>query len=429
MHVIEVRDSTGETKKAHVKTEEQIMQEWTKSVVIVTHSSSSLRLAAVILDAKNNQRVIVEIPIDQNNSRRVKDFCVEIYGVNSHGKIVTCSSVSLDPNEQNKTVDPAEGMNHLELSRKHISNAKYEVRFDSSDETKFIFLKEVETNENHFFLCASGTAKYAIPFSLRPTKVYEINAFRGSCDGSGRFTLSEHGFLKFQAAMNKGLLSLLHQRAIEFCKDRTLHRRISFLYRNKPHEYFDKIYKKDKQRGMMTKYMKNDGGDQASPLNRAIQGLFFSAYYMETPDGRIIPPLESPFGDIRFHVAVPFFLNSCNNLYFADFFCHYTNHHVTLVVTEANSYSDRFCKENLIFLESFNNPFLYYNRVNNCFVINTSVNVEVFYTENINVAELILQCPHSAFFTSCISVGDSRKKSFIGQSKNVNCDICNLNTI
>lgn len=227
--------------------------------------------------------------------------------------------------------------------------------------------------------------------------------------------------------MSKGRLSSLHKRATEFCNDRALHRRIHFLYRNKPHQYFDKI--RSQYRGEMKRYMKNDGGDQASPLNRAIPGLFFSAFYLKNCDGQLIVPPTSPFGDQRFHVAVPFFLNSKNNLYFADFYCHYTNHHVTLVVTEANSESDKFCKENLILLESINNPFLYYNRSKHCFFINTSVNVEVFYTENIDIGRLLSCRPNYAFFTFCGSVGDSRTKSFIGQSKNINCDICNLNTL
>lgn len=352
-----------------------------------------------------------------------------------------------------------------QLTRKHISQARYEVRlpiFIGQPFYKFIFLKEVSTDEKHLFQCASGTTRYKIPFPLKPAKKYEINVFCGSCDGPGRFTLVAHPPLKFQAgiwrciykymwimfcficlichacikmimfdvvlAMDKSQLTLLYNRAIEFCNDRrSLHRRIHFLYRNKPHQYFDKI--RSQNGGIMTKYIKNDGGDQASPLNRAIQGLFFSAFFLKTPDGQFILPPDSPFGDQRFHVAVPFFLNSKNNLYFADFFCHYTNHHVTLVVTEANSYSDKFCKENLIFLESFNNPFLYYNRSKHCFFINTSVNVEVFYTENINIGKLLSWGPKYAFFTFCDSVGDSRTKSFIGQSKNKDCDICNLNSL
>lgn len=89
--------------------------------------------------------------------------------------------------------------------------------------------------------------------------------------------------------MSKGRLSSLHKRATEFCNDRALHRRIHFLYRNKPHQYFDKI--RSQNRGEMKRYMKNDGGDQASPLNRAIPGLFFSAFYLKNCDGQLIPRL------------------------------------------------------------------------------------------------------------------------------------------
>lgn len=92
--------------------------------------------------------------------------------------------------------------NQLQLSRRHISKAKYEIRFSSSDGTKFIFLTESETDEKHFFQCASGTTKYEIPFPLTPTKEYEINVFRGECLDPGRFTLSEHGSLKFQAGIS-----------------------------------------------------------------------------------------------------------------------------------------------------------------------------------------------------------------------------------
>lgn len=97
-------------------------------------------------------------------------------------------------------------LNH-ELSRKHRSNAKYEVRFPS-DGTKFIFLTEIETDEKHFFQCASGTAKYEIPFPLKPTKEYEINVYFGSCDGHERFSLSKHGSLKFQAGIYHNVLLL-----------------------------------------------------------------------------------------------------------------------------------------------------------------------------------------------------------------------------
>lgn len=208
MHDIEVRDGSGEKLRTmRIKSEEHIVHEWTNSVVMLTHTSSSQRLAVVVLDAKNHKKVLVEVPHNKSYSNRASDFIMEIFGVNSNGKIVTCCTRSLDPNEQNETIDPVEGLNQLQLSRRHISKAKYEIRFSSSDGTKFIFLTESETDEKHFFQCASGTTKYEIPFPLKPTKEYEINVFRGECLDPGRFTLSEHGSLKFQAGITSNKIN------------------------------------------------------------------------------------------------------------------------------------------------------------------------------------------------------------------------------
>ena len=213
-------------------------------------------------------------------------------------------------------------------------------------------------------------------------------------------------------------VQLLYNRASEFCR---LGRRcaINHLYRNKPRHYFEKIRSRG---GVMTKYMKNNGGDQASPLNRSIQGLFFSAYYKY--DGCPYLPEDSPFGDQRLHVALPFFIHKSNNLYFADFFCHYTNHHVTLVVTKAESYSDQFCRKHLTSLSKTNNPFLYYNRRRGSYFVNAALNIEVFYTENIDIGDLMYR--NQAYFSYCYVIGNSRGKSFIGQGKNKECQKCNL---
>lgn len=427
MHEIEVRNSANEKINVPVKFDEYTIKECVNSVIMLSHKSSSVRLA-VVLDTKKHKRALVEIPENHGTSRGVGEFFMEIYGVNSNGKILIYSTSHLDPNQQNENegMYPEQNMNlYLQLTRKHISQARYEVRlpiFVGRIFYKFIFLREVTTDEKHLFRCASNTTRYTIPFPLKPTKEYEIKVLCGSYDVPGRFSLSAHPPLKFKAAMDKSQLTLLYKGAIEFCNNRALHRRIKFLYRNKPHLYFDKIISQNG--GIMTKYMKNDGGDQASPLNRAIQGLFFSAFLKTTPQGRTFAPKFSPFGDKRLHVATSFFLNPSNNLYFADFFCHYTKHHITLVVTKANSYSDKFCSENLVPLKSWGNPFLYYNKWKNGCFTNMAVNVEVFYTENINIGELLSD--KAAYFTFCYSKGYSRKKSFIGQSKNKNCSVCNL---
>ena len=66
-----------------------------------------------------------------------------------------------------------------------------------------------------------------------------------------------------------------------------------------------------------------------------------------------------------------------------------TNHHVTLVVTKAGSYSDYFCRQHLIPLDKTNNPFLYYNHWKKSCFTNVALNVEIFYTENINIGYLM----------------------------------------
>ena len=213
-------------------------------------------------------------------------------------------------------------------------------------------------------------------------------------------------------------VQLLYNRAAEFCR----HARpcpIDYLHRNKSSDYFEKIISGD---GWMNKYLKNDGGDQASPLNRSIQGLFFSGYYKYSPEGRQYLPKTSPFGDQRLHVVLPFFVNPKNKLYFADFFCHVVNHHVTLVVTKAGSDSDHFSRQHLIPLDIMNNPFLYFRE--NTYYINAALNIEVFYTENINIKKL--EYSNQAYFSFCRVKGNSKFKSFIGHKKNEACPTCNL---
>lgn len=104
MHDIEFRDDTGEKKTLRVKSEEHIVHEWTNSVVMLTHKPSGLRLAAVILDAKNHTIVLFEVPPNQNNSRRAKDFFIEIYGVTSTGKIATYCNGSLGDYNLNTSI-------------------------------------------------------------------------------------------------------------------------------------------------------------------------------------------------------------------------------------------------------------------------------------------------------------------------------------
>jgi len=49
------------------------------------------------------------------------------------------------------------------------------------------------------------------------------------------------------------------------------------LYRNKPPQYFDNVF--NMHSGIMKVYVKDDSGDQASPINGQIDGLSYTAVW------------------------------------------------------------------------------------------------------------------------------------------------------
>lgn len=95
MHDIKVLDDMGEAKTVRIKSVEHIVHEWINSVVMLTHKPSGLKLAAVILDARNHTTALFEVSPNQKNSRRANDFFIEIYGVSSTGRVVTYHNKSL----------------------------------------------------------------------------------------------------------------------------------------------------------------------------------------------------------------------------------------------------------------------------------------------------------------------------------------------
>nr|XP_022336346.1 phytanoyl-CoA hydroxylase-interacting protein-like isoform X2 [Crassostrea virginica]XP_022336347.1 phytanoyl-CoA hydroxylase-interacting protein-like isoform X2 [Crassostrea virginica]XP_022336348.1 phytanoyl-CoA hydroxylase-interacting protein-like isoform X2 [Crassostrea virginica] len=398
-----------------VRTKEDTAREWCKSVIVVTHRSCE-RGMMVILDTKNQQRATVEFPDNPEKPTTIKDFFIKMYGVDAMEKVVDeCSTDYIESKLR-------EDMETIEVWKREIPIGKYTLKINSESKDRILLITEVATDEKHLLQCQSegGTMVYEIPFPLKPASDYVVQAFYGSCLGPGKYSLSAHAHFEFRTAMLQKHVQLLYNRASEFCRPA---RRcaIYHLYRNKPRHYFEKIRSRG---GVMTKYLKNNGGDQASPLNRSIQGLFFSAHYKYSPDGWPYLPERSPFGDQRLHVALPFFVNANTNLYFADFFCHYKNHHVTLVITKAGSYSDQFCKKHLIPVDKRNNPFLYYNHWQNTCFTNVALNIEIFYTDNIDIGYLIYH--DYAYFSFCKVIGNSKGKSFIGQMKNKECQKCNL---
>ena len=150
---------------------------------------------------------------------------------------------------------------------------------------------------------------------------------------------------------------------------------VTYLYRNKSLLHFLIIY--NNTNGIMFKYIKNFGGDPASTLNRKLHGLFFSANVDPTTG---LPPPVSYYGDQRIHIPVSLMITPFTNLYFADFYCHYVNHKVTLVVTLKGSEADNFCRSRLLPLNQSFNEFLYLSPGSHIAMVNTRVTVEVFYT-------------------------------------------------
>ena len=194
---------------------------------------------------------------------------------------------------------------------------------------------------------------------------------------------------------------------------------VTHLYRNKPLLHFLNIY--NNTNGIMLKYIKNFGGDPASTLNRKLHGLFFSANVDPTTG---LPPPVSYYGEQRIHIPVSFMITPDTNLYFADFYCHYVKHKVTLVVTLKGSEADEFCHKRLMPLNQSFNEFLFRSPDSNVAMVNTRVTVEVFYTESIDIVNLLeSKC---AYLTTVKQTGNPLLKTIVGIPKRKDCKICNL---
>lgn len=155
------------------------------------------------------------------------------------------------------------------------------------------------------------------------------------------------------------------------------------MYRCKPTSYFDRVRAKG---NLMEKYIKDDNGHRASPINGSLRGLFFSA---ERVDNRL--PLASPFGNERFIIAAEkIFTPGFYNLYFSDFYCNKKVHYATVVICRKGSPTDDFCKRWTKPLNIYDNPFLKVVVKSEgapgpdyMFFVNNRLHVEICYTEDI----------------------------------------------
>ena len=188
-----------------------------------------------------------------------------------------------------------------------------------------------------------------------------------------------HYVMSIERTLNE--LGRLYQMAVSNC-NRYNTTPCTWIYRNRWPSYFQDIFAT--HGGIMKVYDKDNSGDQASPINGQIKGLFFVA---KNINGK--PPKDSPFGKIRIQIPARVLLSMAPNLYFVDFYCmNGKTHYVTLVMTKPGSSTDNFCQEKLLPL-SHDNPFLF-QRGGRWYVnITPYILVELFYTEDINICEMI----------------------------------------
>lgn len=290
----------------------------------------------------------------------------------------------------------------------------------SRQHISLIFLKDKETGIISLF--STMNSEMTFPFQLRPVCDYELLVVRGYEPKQCLFLINAVALCSFKTYMTQTEVYLLHEKA---CTHSSCPRPgpsyvpVKYLYRSKPVLHFLHIF--NNTNGVMYKYIKNFGGDPASTLNKKLHGLFFSAN-VDPVTGQ--PPALSYYGDKRIHIPVGFMINQNTNLYFADFYCHYVNHHVTLVITLKGSEADVFCQQRLLALNPAYNEFLFRRPHEQHAMVNTRVTVEVFYTESIDVAQFLKS--KFAYLTSVEQLGNAELKTIIGLPKRKDCKICNI---
>ncbi len=197
---------------------------------------------------------------------------------------------------------------------------------------------------------------------------------------------------------------------------------IKDMYRNKSDQYFKDI--KQNKGHIMHKYRKDFNGGPGSPINGAIDGLFFNIWLDQ--NGK--PPSQSPFGELRISLPLKDRITPwLHNVYFSDFYCHYRQHYVTLVVTERGSTEDKFCKKHLLELglHCGSNPFFFYDNWKNAFFCSSKLKVEIFYCMDVDLTNAFARREGCNFYRVQIyGRGSSKPK---GIPKNLRCNICNLN--
>ncbi|XP_076077463.1 phytanoyl-CoA hydroxylase-interacting protein-like [Mytilus galloprovincialis] len=280
-----------------------------------------------------------------------------------------------------------------------------------------------------FFIHTGKRLKFTLPFKLHAARNCEIKAIIGSVlyeSDVVRIIANEVNSekLRFKSYFTKQEYQALFNRTLSFIK--TLPGKfhtIDYLYRNKSEMYFASI--REYHCGIMKPYTKDNNGDPCSVINGHIDGLFFST----AVDFQTMKPLpESLYGPVRLHIDASTLFTPNFNLYFADFYCHYRVHYVTVVLTPKRSPTDKFCEGRLLKLDIRQNPFIYLSETKEDFYevivyLSNGLRVEVFYTEAVNISRIIENQQGHFERVPIIGRGESRPT---GIPKNNLCKICNL---
>ncbi|XP_063404905.1 uncharacterized protein LOC134688283 isoform X1 [Mytilus trossulus] len=320
---------------------------------------------------------------------------------------------------------------NLQISVHHKPNSRYTFNSNQkyqSDKTWILIFKQ-HGEKICFFIHTGKRLKFRLPFELHAARNCEIKAIIGSVlyeSDVVRIIANEVNSekLRFKSYFTKQEYQALHNRTLSFIK--TLPGKfhtIDYLYRNKSEMYFASV--REYHSGIMKPYTKDHNGDPCSVINGHIDGLFFST----AVDFQTMKPLpESLYGPVRLHIDAITLFTPNFNLYFADFFCHYRVHYVTVVLTPKRSPTDQFCERRLLKLDIRHNPFIYLSETKEDFYevivyLSNGLRVEVFYTEAVNISRIIENQQGHFERVPIIGRGESRPT---GIPKNGLCKICNL---
>jgi len=206
----------------------------------------------------------------------------------------------------------------------------------------------------------------------------------------------------------------LEAKANGFITQRGRRRRpCQLFYRDRDEEYYDQC----RRIGFLPPTLKNENGDPASQINGCIDGIFLGVSTDWKTDDL---PASSPYGYLRFHIPIERLYGPDFNLYFADFYCHVgsKSHHLTLVLTKADSHADTFCKCCLPKLNKMANSFLYQDWKNHGRMMHTTTAwIHVFYTEWI---------PINGGWFDKVHWSAPNIDTNMGKPKNASCEICNI---